>query len=142
MKISCLKQRLRTLQENLKSTFKPMIEKESVNNQKVQKLCQYLMKTRVWKMLQTFLQIFGRQNIQNQNNTKHFNNHEDIFNRHMHKMGSWGSNYYIFGDHFWSKNARKLRFYLILHFTGRKHMILSFYLKWTEFTRNCEVVPI
>ena len=27
-------------------------------------------------------------------------------------------------------------FTVFLHFNARKHMILSFYLKWTEFTRN------
>ena len=26
-------------------------------------------------------------------------------------------------------------------FFARKHMTLSFYLKWTEFTRNCEFFP-
>ena len=63
-------------------------------------------------------------------------------NTHMHKMGPRGPKHYIFGDHFWSKNARKLRFHVSLHFTTRKHMILSFYLKWTEFKRNCEFVPL
>ena len=43
---------------------------------------------------------------------------------------------------FTSKNARKLRFHVFLHFSTRTHMILSFYLKWTEFIRNCEFVPI
>ena len=38
--------------------------------------------------------------------------------------------------------TRKLRFYVNLHFNARKHMILSFYLTWTEFKRNYEFVPI
>ena len=61
---------------------------------------------------------------------------------HMHKMGPPGSKNCIFGDHFYSKKARKLRFHLSLHFNTRKHMISSFYLKWIEFTKNCEFVPI
>ena len=61
-------------------------------------------------------------------------------NHHMHKMGSRRPKYYIFGDHFYSKKARKLRFPVFLHFNARKHMMSSFYLKWTEFTRNCEFV--
>ena len=73
---------------------------------------------------------------------KHFSKPEDMFNPHMHKMGPQGPKHYVFGDHFCSKNARKLRFYVYLHFNARKHMILSFYLMWTEFTRNCEFAPI
>ena len=49
---------------------------------------------------------------------------------------------HIFGDQFYSKNARKLKFHVFLHFNAREHMILSFYLKWIEFTRNCELVLI
>ena len=49
---------------------------------------------------------------------------------------------HVFGDQFYSKNARKLRFHVFLHFNAREHMILSFYLKWIEFTRNCELVLI
>ena len=52
-------------------------------------------------------------------------------NPHMHKMGPWGAKNYIFGNHFYSKNGRKLRFHVFLHFTARKHMISAFYLKWT-----------
>ena len=63
---------------------------------------------------------------------------EYLFNPHMHKLGPWGPTHYIFGDQFYSKNARKLRFHVFLHFYARKHMISSFYPKWTEFTRNCE----
>ena len=44
-----------------------------------------------------------------------------MFNPHMHKMGSQGPKHYVFGDHFSSKNARKLRFYVYLHFNARKH---------------------
>ena len=46
----------------------------------------------------------------------------------MHKMGPRGPKHYIFGDHFYSKNAKKLRFHVFLHSNARKHMILSFYL--------------
>ena len=54
-------------------------------------------------------------------------------------LGPQESKHYIFGDHFYSKNARKLKFHEFLLFYARKHMISSFYLKWTEFTRNCEI---
>ena len=64
------------------------------------------------------------------------------FNPHMHKIGPLGSKHFIFGNHFYWKNARKLRFYVFLHFNARKHLISSFYLKRTKFTRNCEFVPI
>ena len=60
-------------------------------------------------------------------------------NPHIYKMGPRGPKHFIFGDHFYSKNARKLRFHIFLHFNARKHISL-FYLKWTEFTRNCEFV--
>ena len=36
------------------------------------------------------------------------------FNPHMHKMGPQGPKHNIFGDHFYSKNARKLRFHVFL----------------------------
>ena len=52
----------------------------------------------------------------------------------MHKMGPQGSKHHIFDDHFYSKNARKLRFHVLLYFNARKH-ISSFYLKWIEFTK-------
>ena len=94
------------------------------------------------KYSKTFCKIFGRKNIQNQNNTKRFSNPEDIFNPHMHKIGPWGPKHYIFGDNISSKNDRKIKFYVFLHFTARKHMILTFYLKWTKFIKKCEFVPI
>ena len=47
-----------------------------------------------------------------------------------------GPKQYIFGDHFYSKNAKKFRFHVFLLFHVRKYMTSSFYLKWTEFTRN------
>ena len=53
-------------------------------------------------------------------------------------LGPQGLKQNIFGDHFYSKNANKLRFHVFLFFHVRKHMTSSFYLKWTEFTRNCE----
>ena len=37
------------------------------------------------------------------------------------------------------KIPRMLRFHEFLHFHVRKHMISSFYLKWTEFTRTFEL---
>ena len=63
---------------------------------------------------------------------------ESDFIPHMHKMGPQRPKHYIFGDQFYSKNARILRFHEFLHFYSRKHMISSFYLKWTEFTKNFE----
>ena len=65
-----------------------------------------------------------------------------FFNPHMHKMVPRRPKYYIFGNQFYPKNARRLRFHVFLHFNARKHMISSFYLKWTEFIRNCKFVPI
>ena len=53
-------------------------------------------------------------------------------------LGPQGPKQYIFGDRFYSKNAKKLRFHVFLLFHVRKHMTSTFYLKWTEFTRNCE----
>ena len=58
------------------------------------------------------------------------------------ELGSQGPKHYIFGERFFSKNARKLRFHVFLLFDARKHMIPSFYLKWVKFTRNCEFFPI
>ena len=63
------------------------------------------------------------------------------FKTHMNKMAPAGPNHYIFGDHFYSKNARKLKSHVFLHFNARKQMMSSFYLNWTKFTRNCEFVP-
>ena len=57
-------------------------------------------------------------------------------------LGPQGPKRYIFGYHIYSKNARKLRFHVFLLFDARKYMISTFYLKWTEFTRNCEFFPI
>ena len=48
----------------------------------------------------------------------------------------------IFGDYIYLKKARKRRFHVLLHFNARKHMIPPFYLKWIEFTRNCEFIPL
>ena len=56
----------------------------------------------------------------------------------MHKMGRHGPKRYIFGDQFYSKNAKKLRLHVFLHFNDRKRLISPFHLKLTEFTRNCE----
>ena len=65
-----------------------------------------------------------------------------VFNPHMHKMGPREPKHYIFGNQFYSKNARKLRFHVFLYFNARKHMISPFYLKCTVFARNYEFVPI
>ena len=65
-----------------------------------------------------------------------------LFNPHMHKMGPRRRKHYIFGNQFYSKNARRLRFQVFIHFNARKHMLSSFYLKWIEFIRNCKFVPI
>ena len=55
-------------------------------------------------------------------------------------MGPQGPKHDIFGDLFYSKNVRKLKFHfsLFFHFNARKHMISPFYLKWTEVTRDCK----
>ena len=47
-----------------------------------------------------------------------------------------GPKYYIFGDQFYSKNARKLRFHVFLNCQDRKHVISWIYLRRTEFARN------
>ena len=65
-----------------------------------------------------------------------------FFNVHMHKMGPQGPKHYIFGDHFYSTIARKIRFYLFLHFSARKYTISLFYLKWTKFPRDCDILPV
>ena len=62
--------------------------------------------------------------MQNQNNTKHFSNPEDIFNPHMHMLDPRGPKHYIFGNHFCSKDARKIRFHVFLHVNARKHDIV------------------
>ena len=72
-----------------------------------------------------------------------FNGKEIInFNPPMHKMSPRRPKHYIFGNQFYSKNAKRLRFHVFLQFNARKHMISSFYLKWIEFKRNCKYVPI
>ena len=53
-------------------------------------------------------------------------------------LGPHGPKNYIFSNHFYSKNDKKLRFHVFLLFHVRKHIRSSFYLKWTEFTRNFE----
>ena len=57
-------------------------------------------------------------------------------------LGPQGFRHYIFGNHFYSKNARKLKFHVFLLFHARKYVISSFYLQWTEFPRNCEFFSI
>ena len=53
------------------------------------------------------------------------------------KCIEWFPRIFVFCDHFNSKNARKLNFHELLYFYARKH-VWQFYLKSTEFTRNCE----
>ena len=53
-------------------------------------------------------------------------------------LGPQRPKHYIFGNHFYSKNARKLRFHVFFLFDARKYMISSLYLRWTAFTGNCE----
>ena len=42
------------------------------------------------------------------------------FNPHMYKMGTPRLKHYIFGDHFYLKKARNLKFHVFLHFNARK----------------------
>ena len=57
---------------------------------------------------------------------KYNNTYYSQINPHMHKMDPGGPKQYIFGDQFYLKNPRMLRFHQFLHFYARKHMILSF----------------
>ena len=65
-----------------------------------------------------------------------------FFNANMLKTGPQGPKHYVFGDHFYSTIARKIRFYVFLHFSARKYTISSFYLKWTKFPRDCDILPV
>ena len=38
----------------------------------------------------------------------------NVINPHVHEKGPRGRKYFIFGDRFYSKNTRKLRFYTFL----------------------------
>ena len=60
------------------------------------------------------------------------------FKPHVPKMGPQGPKYNNFWDQFYPENARKFRFHVFLHFHTKKHMIWWYYLKWSEFTRNCD----
>ena len=44
-----------------------------------------------------------------------------LINPHMHKMGPRGPKYCNFGNQFYSKNPRKLRFHVFPHFNARKN---------------------
>ena len=57
-------------------------------------------------------------------------------------LGPKGPEQDIFGSYFYSKNNRKLRFHVFFLFHVRKHIRSSFYLKWTEFTRNYQLCSI
>ena len=60
----------------------------------------------------------------------------EVINSHMHKMcPREPKHFYISANHFYSKNSRKLRFHVFLHFIPRKHLISSFYLKQKKFTK-------
>ena len=52
-----------------------------------------------------------------------------FLNPHMHKMVPQGPKYNIFGNHFYSKNARKLKFHVFLYFFARKDIKSKCYLK-------------
>ena len=80
--------------------------------------------------------------LSTQENSKLLHQLKSGFNPHMHKMGPRRPKHYIFGNQFNSKNARGISFNVLFHFNARKHMISSFYLKWTEFIRNCKFFPI
>ena len=63
---------------------------------------------------------------------------KETYSKNSLALGPQGPKQYIFGDHFYSKNVKKLRLHVFLLFHFRKHMTSSFCLKWPEFTRNCE----
>ena len=69
-----------------------------------------------------------------QNETSHWKNNL--------ALGPQGPKQYIFEDHCYSKNAKKLRFHVFPLFHVWKHMTSSFYLKWTEFKKIVDFVPI
>ena len=75
-----------------------------------------------------------------------------LFNKRHHiakslVLGPQGPKQYIFDNHFYSKNAKKLRFHVFLIFHVRKHMTSALYQKWAEFNWNkftfsCEFDPL
>ena len=67
---------------------------------------------------------------------------EWFFNHYVHKVSPWGPKHYIFGNQFYLKDTRMLRFHEFLHFHARKHMISSFYLKWTAWQEILNFVLI
>ena len=54
-------------------------------------------------------------------------------------LGPQGPKWFIFDDHFYSKNGRNLRLQVFLLIHVRKYMTSLFYLKWTKFTRSCKL---
>ena len=123
--------------------FKKSYIRESVNNQKVQKfvpvLDENLSMKNAPKLSAKYLcnKIFKIEIIQNISvNLRTFLTFIWI------KWYPWDPSTTFLATIFAQKNARKLRFYVFLHFNVRKHMMLSFYPMWTEFTRNWEFIPI
>ena len=59
-------------------------------------------------------------------------------------LGYQGPKQYIFGNYFYSNNARTLRFkvfpcFMLVSMSYVLPLFVSlFYLKWTKFTRNCK----
>ena len=66
----------------------------------------------------------------------------DIILQSSFALGPQGPKHNICGDHFYLKNAGKLRFLVFLLFHARKHMISSFFLKWTNSQDIVNFVPI
>ena len=91
----------------------------------------------------------GNAQLTRENDIFHINQTTVLFNRDstyslvrkficFFKKGHRNCKRHIFGEHFYSENARKLRFHVFLLFLARKYMISSFYLKWSEFKGYCE----
>ena len=63
-------------------------------------------------------------------------------------LGPQGPKHYVFGNHFYSKNTRKLRFHVFLHFDARKYVIFPIMgprgleLNWNKFTISYEFVSV
>ena len=83
---------LRALQETFEPDLKPMIknlqEKLHQGKRKQPKIQKFVVVLdECEKCSKTFCKIFGRQNMQNQTNTKHFSNPEDIFKSPKNFLG-------------------------------------------------------
>ena len=84
----------------------------------------------------------GNAQLTRENDIFHINQTTVLFNRDstyslvrkficFFKKGHRNCKRHIFGEHFYSENARKLRFHVFLLFHARKHMMPSFYLTWS-----------